>query len=281
VTDLGAEKTRPRRWPREAVRREAKLEHSDDDGDAICLATSSSASSFGARAALLWGSRNASGLKAIWFGGGVYASACCDARGGELAGEGEAEVSRQSVVIRSAARARPNREPPGHRNRSVSAAVRALRVSSGFWVGGGRAHRPRFRRLPRNTFPHLSLRGLGRASGCRRPGLCRPRFRAEVGPEQHQDLRGSIRCKPDIFRCWPWPLESNMPPVNCDRFSTTKIQKENQRSFATGQAELLFLETKQTKQSLSCCNAGYPSTQAAKAKPCPKLQIRIFTSRSL
>uniref|UniRef100_A0A0A9GHM3 RPE n=1 Tax=Arundo donax TaxID=35708 RepID=A0A0A9GHM3_ARUDO len=34
---LGEEKARPRRWPREAARREAKLEHSDDDGDAICL----------------------------------------------------------------------------------------------------------------------------------------------------------------------------------------------------------------------------------------------------
>ena len=58
MTDLGVEKTRPRRWPREAVRREAKPEHSDDDGDAICLASChqlflSFASSLVARAALL------------------------------------------------------------------------------------------------------------------------------------------------------------------------------------------------------------------------------------
>ena len=30
------EEVRPRRWPMEAVRREAKLEQSDDDGVAIC-----------------------------------------------------------------------------------------------------------------------------------------------------------------------------------------------------------------------------------------------------
>lgn len=40
-TNLGVEKARPRRWPMETVRREAKLEHSDDDGDAMCLASQS------------------------------------------------------------------------------------------------------------------------------------------------------------------------------------------------------------------------------------------------
>jgi len=33
---LGVEEAMPRGWPMEAVRREAKLEQSDDDGVAIC-----------------------------------------------------------------------------------------------------------------------------------------------------------------------------------------------------------------------------------------------------
>jgi len=184
-----------------------------------------------------------------------YACACCDLRG-EGRRSGESDRPRRaapSFVIRSAARHRTQSGDAGprHRDRSVSAAaLRPCAFRQVCLVGGGRTQGPRrFRRHPTTHLPPVAvLPTIPRRNG--------------------HPISSSVGLG-------PWPLESDMLPVNSESFSPTKIQKENQRSIATGQAELLFLET---KQSLSCCHAGYPSPpQATQAK----LPIRIFTSTSL
>jgi hypothetical protein len=127
--------------------------------------------------ALLWRPKRF-GSKAIWFGGGRL-RACLlrpatAMRDGARSGECEAKASRP-VVRYPLGRAAPTQlEPPGHRSRSVSAAVRPPRAfRQVFLVGGGRAQRPRrFRRHPTTRLPPVAAR----------PGPVPPPARVETHP---------------------------------------------------------------------------------------------------
>jgi hypothetical protein len=208
-TNLGVEEAMPRGWPMEAVRREAKLEQSDDDGVAICaplsiypLSRLAATGLFGLlQEQLCYANRDASGA--------VSDLVCCLLRLRCEEREGEEEGRREPPPV--------VRYPLGSRGAGAAgpqeiAAIppSALRDSSLFWEDGV-GLRGLVWLVARRPSPTTAAAGAGSVpSPFPRPSWARGVWAWAASPAtptiHHRNSIGIFAggiscCFPDFFRC--------------------------------------------------------------------------------